>query len=166
MKKYCFDTSGFSYSHEKMPEDIHKSMWAKLSAMVEAGEFAVNAEIYKEMLSITGKFGQCIKDNKDAMLLEVGQGGWNYAAYVAHNNAMNATHHAYISEYSGGSPKTVCINDVSIIALAKTLNVPLVSGEVTAGKSPSKRRIPDVCKLEGVNHYDINDFLRAANITL
>lgn len=166
MKKYCFDTSGFSYAHEKMPEDIHKSMWDKLSDMVVAGEFAVNAEIYKEMLSITGAFGQCIKDHKDAMVLEVGDASWDYATYVAHNNAMNVTHHAFISEYNGGSPKTVCINDVSVVALAKTLNLPLVSGEVTAGPSPKKRKIPDVCKLEGVTHFDINDFLRAASIKL
>jgi hypothetical protein len=59
-----------------------------------------------------------------------------------------------------GSRKTVCLNDISIIALAKTLNVPVVSMEerVTAGSK--KLHIPDVCDLEGVEHLRFSEFLR------
>ena len=57
------------------------------------------------------------------------------------------------------------MNDISIVALAKTLDVPLVSMETKSGKDAVKRRkIPDVCLLEGVEHLDFNEFLRREQI--
>lgn len=160
MKKFCFDTSGLSNPHEKMPEDIHESMWAMVCGMIAAGDFAVNAEIYNEMQSIPGNLGNCIDSNKASMILEVGDDAWNYAAYVGQNSAMLESHHDFIREYCGGGAKTVCVNDISIIALAKSLGLPLVSMENSAGDSPSKRQIPDVCNMEHVEHLTFNDFLR------
>jgi Domain of unknown function (DUF4411) len=149
MKRYCFDTSGISNPLETMPEDIHASMWNKVSDIIVAGDIAVTQEIYEEMMHIPGNIGSCIGTNKDKLLLEVGKGDWNWQAYVTQSNAIIAAHKGFISEYTGGSPKTVCLNDISIIALAKSLALPLVSMEkAVTSPGANKRHIPDVCALE------------------
>jgi hypothetical protein len=56
------------------------------------------------------------------------------------------------------------LNDVTIIALAKTLSLPLVSMESSAVPSPKKKRIPDICPLEGVTHLTFNEFCIAEKI--
>jgi len=53
--------------------------------------------------------------------MEVGD-NWDWGTYIDHVNAMEDAHHDFISEYCGGSKKP-CLNDISIIALAKTLDV-------------------------------------------
>ena len=66
-----------------------------------------------------------------------------------------------------GSAKTICLNDLTIIALAKTLGLPVVSMErlVSEGPGTKKRRIPNICKAEGVEHLSFNDFLRREKLT-
>lgn len=166
MKKYCFDTSGFSNPLEAMPEDIHDSMWMKVKAIIADGRIAVTAEIYDEMERIGGDFGQCVKDHKAEMLLEVGDASWNWSAYKACAAEIQTAHHDFISEYCGGSPKTVCLNDISIVALAKSLSLPIVSMESPVRQGSRKRRIPDVCLIENVQHLSFNQFLRAEGIRI
>jgi hypothetical protein len=127
---------------------------------LKAGIIAVTQEIHDEMVQIYGTVGQCIKDNKESLLMEVG-GDWDWNTYIDHVNRMGDDHKEFISEYNGGSKKTVCLNDISIVALAKTLKVLVVSMEapVTAA-STKKLRIPDVCALEAVEHLRFNKFLR------
>jgi len=74
MKKYCFDMSGISNPLEAMPEDIHRSMWAKIKAIFASGQIAVTKEIYDEMTHIPGSVGDCIRDNEQKLVLEVHQG--------------------------------------------------------------------------------------------
>lgn len=161
MKKYCFDTSGISNPLELMPEDIHESMWQNFTTKcLESGIIAVTQEIYGEMEHIPGSIGQCIRQKKTELVMEIG-GDWDWGTYITHVNRMEDDHHNFISEYTGGSRKTVCLNDISIIALAKTLHLPVVSMEERV-TSTSKRKlhIPDVCDLEFVEHLNFSDFLR------
>jgi hypothetical protein len=166
MKKYCFDTSGISNPLEAMPEDIHKTMWRKVTEIIKRGEIAVTKEIHDEMVLIPGNVGSIIRLREDALVLEVNENSWDWRTYLAHSSTMNRVHHQYISEYCGGSKKTVCLNDMSGIALAKTLGLPLVSMEARVGASTTKRRIPDVCSIEGVQHLNFNDFLRREGIAV
>lgn len=161
--KYCFDTSGFTNPLQTMPEDIYVSMWMRIQEFILSEQIAVTTEIYDEMKLIDGVFGNCIKNNKELMMLEVGIGDWNWNSYIANSSAIIQNHHKYISEYTGGSPKTICLNDISIIALAKTLKCPVVSMEAFIN-SDTKRRIPNVCKIENVDHLSFNDFLRRESI--
>ena len=135
-----------------MPEDIHDSLWSGFKAKcLESGIIAVTQEIYDEMLHIPGTVGQCIKDHKADLLMEIGE-GWDWGTYIDAVNQMEDDHHDFISEYCGGSKKTVCLNDLSIIALAKTLNVPVVSMEERVTAGAKKLHIPDVCDLQGIVH--------------
>lgn len=144
-----------------MPEDIYVSMWDRIQQFINSKRIVVTAEIYKELELTDGELGKCIKLCKPFMLMEVGNSNWNWGGYVEITRAIIKDHHDYISEYTGGSPKTICLNDISIIALAKTLHLPVVSMEAFLPiHSKKKRRIPNVCEIEGVEHLSFNDSLR------
>jgi len=162
MPKYCFDMSGLSNPHEVMPEHIHVSMWASVHRFLEGGNVAITREIFDEMVRIGGNLGPFIKSLEKTLVYEVNVGDWDYRTYLAHAARMQVAHRAFIRELNGGGPKTICLNDVSIICLAKTLALPVVSMESKVGMdSPNKRRIPDICIAEAVPHLSFNEFLTA-----
>ncbi|MGO7046075.1 DUF4411 family protein [Rhizobium johnstonii] len=166
VKKYCFDTSGISNPLETMPEDIHKTLWAHFKAFVLSDYIAVTPEIFEEMCHIAGDLGQFVNVSKDFMVLEVGSPDWDWQTYIGHSNQLLTRHRDCISEFTGGSAKTICVNDMTIIALAKTLNVPVVSMEnlIREVTQTTKRKIPNICRAEGVVHLAFSDFLRRENL--
>lgn len=165
-KTYCFDTSGISNPLMNMPEDIYASMWKRFNDVIRTGCVAVTREIYDEMKNIGGTVGECIKQSKGLMVLEVGDSAWDWSSYVHHAREMQITYQCFISEFNGSSPRTICLNDISIIALSKTLSLPVVSMEVSVVSSSTKRRIPDICRAEDIEHIDFNAFLRREKIRL
>ncbi|NKL03116.1 DUF4411 family protein [Rhizobium leguminosarum bv. viciae] len=167
VKRYCFDTSGISNPLETMPEDIHKSLWAHFSAFVLDNYIAVTQEIFDEMCHVTGDIGGLINQCKSTMVLELGQPDWDWQGYILHSKRMLTDHRTCISEYTGGSAKTICLNDMTIIALAKTLGLPVVSMEnpVKETGQTSKRKIPNICLAEGVEHLTFSDFLRREKLS-
>ena len=165
MKRYCIDTSGLSYPFELMPEDIHQTLWGLMALTIESGILATTPEIYDEMTHITGKFGDCIRANQDALVLDIGDTSWDAMTYIGHSTRMLVAHNDYISEYNGGSKKTVGLNDMTICALGKALSLPVISGEKrVSADTKRKRKIPDICAVEGVLHMTFNDFLRAEGV--
>ena len=166
MKKYCVDTSGLSNPLETMPEDIHTSLWGNIAERIEDDQFAVTQEIYAELELLEGQTGECIRKNKDSLILEVGSSTWNWPEYVAEISRMQVDHESYISESNGNRKGTIGLADLSIVALGKALNLPVISMEANAGNSPTKKRIPDMCKIEDVEHLTFNDFLRREGIKL
>lgn len=169
MKSYCLDMSGFSNpaSEDVLPQDIHVSLWGKVQEIVIDGRIAVTEEIYNELINIPGPIGECIKEHKNELLLEVGDDGWDYRAYIEHAKRMQTEHEQFISEFNGGGKGTVGLNDISIVALAKALKLPVVSMEkAKAHQTDKKRAIPDICDMESVIHMTFNDFLRAEGIKL
>lgn len=159
MKAYCFDTSGISNPLETTPRDIHEKMWNDVLTLVTSGRVAVTKEVL--MIYIPSGVGEAISNSSELILLEVGQGNWNWQTYIDHSNRMQDSYSRFISEFNGNTSDTIGLNDLSIICLAKTLNLPLVSMEKLVGEASSKRRrIPDICKYEGIQHLEFNDFLR------
>jgi hypothetical protein len=167
MKKYCLDTSGFSTPLEFMPEDIHETMWAKVAGVVASGAFAVTVEIYEELKHLPGPVGDCIKENDDGLQMEIEEEDWDWQTYLGHYEDMKVRHAAVISEYNDNRKSTIGLNDLTIIALAKTLGLPVISSEkkTNVGQESDKRqKIPDICDKEGVTHLSFNDLLRAEGI--
>lgn len=165
MKKYCLDTSGFSNPLEHMPQDLHTTLWQKVMETVCAGIFAVTPEIYDELERLPGAIGDCVKSNRDLLRLEIG-GSWEWQEYLEHAKRMQVGYREFISEYNGNRKGTIGLNDVSIIALARTMSLPLVNMEViTRQPSLTRRRIPDVCLLEGIEPLTFSSFLRREAIT-
>lgn len=150
-----------------MPEDIHTSLWARVCAVIESSALAATREIYDELVCIPGIVGECIKSNEANLLLEVGDARWDSIAYIGHATRMQQVYAHLISENNGGRKGTVGLNDISIIAMARTLRLPVISMELPkAHQTDKKATIPDICRLEGVPHMTFNDFLRAYGIKL
>jgi len=167
MAKYCLDTSGFSNPLMDLPSDIHVTLWAKIQSAIENGIFCWNVEISVELESIFGDLGERLAECNGDCCLEIGQDGWPWEDYLVVFEALKTKYQKFISEYNGNRKNTVGVNDISIIALAKVLKLPVMSMEIpTTNLASEKRlRIPDVCKLENVVHLTFNDFLRAEGIT-
>jgi hypothetical protein len=165
MKEYCLDTSGLSNPLEFMPEDIHPTLWARIEELICSGRVAVTTEIYGELLHLPGSIGACVAANRDAVLMEVEAGEWNWNAYISHGVRMQSAHKDFISEYNDNRKSTICLNDLTIIALAKTLGLPVVSMEaLKGGDSFKRRRIPHICQAERVEHLTFNELLRREGI--
>ena len=162
MKRFCFDNSGFTNPHVRMPEKVgvYRTLWGHMIDFVAAGHIATTQEVYDEMCHVPDDFGECIRENRSALVLEVGEGDWNFDGYIRHYRRMAKAYEAHLSEYTRMSAAdTICLTDMTVIALAKTLDLPVVSEESSAAQSPIKRRIPDICLAEGVPHLYFNDFL-------
>lgn len=161
MPKYCIDTSGLSHPYEEIPEDIHESLWKRVRKTIADGNVAVTKEIFDEVVLINGGLGAFLNDQKLLILYEVEQDEWDWKTYLKHASKMVAAHKPFIREHCGGKKGTICLNDVSIIALAKTLELPVVSMEKPVlDKGAKKRHIPDICSLEKVEHLTFSDFCR------
>ncbi len=165
-KEYCIDTSGISNPLETMPIDIHVSLWDTVTDILVSGRVAVTQEIYDEMILIPGTVGGGIRSSNGELVLDVGESNWDWESYVRFNEQLQNDFNGFISEYNKGVKWTVGLNDITIIAQALTLGVPLVSMESSSGNSLKKMRIPDVCNAVGVPHLYFNDFLRGENITV
>lgn len=167
IKQFCVDTSGFSNPLETMPDDLYQPLWDSVCSIVADGILAVNVEVYEEMKgSLFGVIGEAIDSGSSSLILEIGDDSWKWKEYTDHLSEMTLRHQQFIAEYTGRK-RTVGLVDLSIVALAKTLNVPLVSMERPAGVAATKcRKIPDICRLENVEHLDFNGFLRAVGVSL
>ena len=160
--------SGLSTPLEFMPEDIHSVLWTRVAQIVEVGKFAVTAEIYEELEHLPGPIGECVKRNKKKLQLEIEEQDWDWQTYLAHVERMRIAYAAFISENNGNRKNTIGLNDLSIIALGKTLGLPVISSEQRlrlAQDSKKRQKIPDICDLEGVLHMTFNEFLRKEGIT-
>ena len=145
-----------------MPEEIsmYKVIWSHIQASIVNGIFAVTQEIYEEQCYLLGNTGQCIRNNKEHLVLEVGQDGWDWENYLRIVEDMRTRHKSVISEYNGNRKGTVGLNDISIVALGKCLRLPVISMEsLSYQASDTKIRIPRLCNLENVEHHTFNDFL-------
>lgn len=145
-----------------MPESIpvfQQHIWQPIHKHIESGIFAVNQEIYEELCRLPGNIGTCLNNNKEKLVLEVGE-DWDWQAYLATVEDMRVRYKSVISEYNSNRKGTVGLNDVAIVALAKTLKLPLINMEAKSFQtSDTKIRIPGLCRLEGVEPLEFNDFL-------
>lgn len=166
MKAYCIDTSGLSNPLGNMPEDIHPTLWKAIARLVVSEKLAATAEIYKELTHIVGDIGACINDNKAAIQLEVDDTSWDGVKYLGHATRMQVAHAAVIRENQAGRKVTVGLNDISIIALARSLDLPVVSAEALRPAEAKWKSIPCICRLEGVEHLTFNELLRREKIVI
>jgi hypothetical protein len=169
VKAYCLDTSGLSTPLENMPEDIHKVLWSHIAKLIEDGKFAVTTEIYEELVHLPGSIGDCIRNNKENLQLEIREEEWDWQTYLMHVDRMRKTYEHVISENNSNRKNTICLNDLSLIALAKTLDLPVISSEkklATAQDSKKRQKIPDICEAEGIAHMSFSEFLRKERITI
>jgi hypothetical protein len=99
---------------------------------------------------------------------EIGVGNWDWNEYISNVNRMTKRYHAFISDYHNNRQSTIDLKDLSLVALAKTLTLPVVSMEGFDGGqiSETKMRIPRLCINENVIHYTFVELLRKEGISL
>ena len=150
-----------------MPPDVHVSLWKLIRGLIEDGVFCWNTEIWEELDgSIRGEAGEWLNSCNHTACYEVWADGWDWQAYLSHVESMRTGYYEYISEYNGNRKSTVSLNDCSIVCLGKTLNLPVASMEKPNLQPSAKRlRIPELCSLEGVLHFDLNQLLRKEGLT-
>ena len=167
MPRYCLDTSGITNPLLDMPPDVHVTLWHEIMRLIEEGVFCWNTEIWTELsLSVSGEIGECLKLSNDSFCFEVGVGEWPWQKYLDYVELMRTSYKEHISEYNGNRKGTISLNDCSIVCLAKTLDLPVMSMEKRNRQPSQKRiRIPELCDREGVVHYDLTALLRAEAIT-
>lgn len=164
--KYCLDTSGLTNPLMDIPEDIHLTIWPNIIKKIREKIFYWNVEISEEMEFIKGNVGTELKDCKETCCFEIEKGDWDWPRYIEINNEWREKFRQYISEYNHYRKDTIGLTDLSIVALASTLNLPLVSMERPnfGNRSEKKMRIPELCSCVGVAHYDFNKLCRTENI--
>lgn len=142
--------------------------WRLVLSAVNGGLFCWNKEIQKELDSIYGDTGDCLRACNGLCCYDIGAGSWPWQEYITTFEAMRVKYTQYISEYNGNRKDTVGINDVSIVSFAKTMKLPLLSMEKPnrGQASQKKMRIPDVCAAENVKHINFTEFLRAEGIKI
>lgn len=168
MPKYCLDTSGLSNPVMDLPAHIYVSLWPQVEEKISQGFFCWNVEIAEELESIFGPVGDTLKACNGDCCMEVGDDSWPWQEYLQTVEAWRVTYKQYISEYNGNRKRTISLNDLSIVAMAKTISLPVVSMETrnTGQPSTTKLRIPDLCDVENVDHYSFNEFLEAEGVTI
>jgi hypothetical protein len=70
-----------------------------VAGVVASGAFAVTVEIYEELKHLRGPIGDCIKENDDALQMEIEEEDWDWQTYRDHYEDMKVRHAAVISEY-------------------------------------------------------------------
>ncbi len=165
MKQYCLDTSGVSEPLQRTPEDLYPSLWKPIKDILASGRIAITKEIFDEMVVMDGSLGAFIKAHRQELLLEIG-GNWEWQDYVQNTNGLQQQFSGFISENNNDRKGTVGMNDISIIALAQTLRLPLINMEVEINESPKKKRTPNICRDIGVVSIQFNDFLRAEGLQI
>jgi hypothetical protein len=108
-----------------------------------------------------------MRANEEHLQLKIEEESWDWKTYVAHYERLKAKYTAVISEYNNNRKNTVGLKDLTIVALAKTLNLPVVSSEKKLSamqESDKRQKIPDICDKEGVEPMTFNDLLRAEGI--
>jgi len=169
MPKYCLDTSGFSNPLIQQPEDVYVSLWCHVRKLVSNGVFCWNAEIAQEFEGIYGATGDELRKCNGCCCFEINENSWNWEEYLSLIVEWQEDYKDYISEYNSNRKNTIGLNDLSIVAFAKTMGLPLISEEKrnpVHNHSKKRLRIPNLCDTVGVQHLSFVEFLQAEKIKL
>ena len=169
MKKFVLDTSGLSKPIQDMPPHRHKRLWNCIKQSIGNGVFATTEEVFEEeMLLLPDGIGAYMADNRSSIVLDFGDPYVNWNDYVITANEMQILYRESTQRTLQGRTDTVGIKDISVVALAKVLNLPLVSEAALIHDTSQtyKRKIPNVCAEYSVKHLSFNEFIDAEDYDL
>lgn len=153
---YSLDTSALSNPLEKMPPSLlaYIPIWNFIYQEISNIKFLITWEIYEELMRLENDaLVSYLKTCKDQMVYE------KEDFHLMYKN-LKEEYSQYIYKLGATSRNTVTSVDISVIALAKVKNIPVISMEVSAGNSEKKKRIPDICAMEKIEHLTFNDYLK------
>lgn len=168
MFEYCLDTSGLSNPYIEVPPTIYKTLWQIVYDLIDVRTFCWTKEIDSQLSLIRGDLGAKLREQSSHCCYEIGTDNWPWREYI---DTIDEWHYVYqenISEYNGNRKNTIDLADLSIVALAKVLEKPVLSMEKPSPIFSSSRRlrIPDLCVSEDVEHVDFNTVLLQRRIVI
>lgn len=168
MPRYCLDTSGVSNPWHALPERVFPTLWVKVRACIENDCFCWNDNIAVELRNFKGAIGDALRNRERFCRYRNGSPNWPYDDYSILLDDWKDKYRQYIREFNKNRKHTIGLADLSIVALAKTLELPVVSMERSNPDNPSmtKLRIPDLCNREDVPHLNFVEFLEAEGVVV
>lgn len=143
------DASAIIYAWDNYPPALFPGLWQWMAGEVQKHELAIPVVALEE---VGHKAPECTQWLKSAGVLKLSIGAAELAVALDIKQAIGVVNDQY-------HPKGVGENDIFIIAVAKVLGVELITNE---GRQfdipliPSKRRIPAVCDMPGVDVINMN----------
>lgn len=168
MFEYCLDTSGLSNPYIEVPPTIYKTLWQIVYDLIDVRTFCWTKEIDSQLSLIQGDLGAKLREQSRHCCFEIGTDNWPWREYINTINEWRYVYQENISEYNGNRKNTIDLTDLSIVALAKVLEKSVLSMEKPSPifSSSRRRRIPDLCVFEDVEHVDFNTFLLQRRIDI
>lgn len=146
--RYSVDTSGWLDGWARhYPPDVFPSLWKKLEELIEKGDLFSSEEVYVELRRKDDELHHWMQSRKQML--------------VPLDEAIQVRAAALLSEFPRlvdtlrGRSKA----DPFVIATAIERGAAVVTGELLTGNR-EKPRIPDVCKVEGIQCISFLQMIR------
>lgn len=168
MPKYCLDTSGLSKPFIDLPQHVFPTLWQKVGECIANDCFCWNDDIAEQFERLVEPLQSLLKNRERTCRFRDNDVSWPYDKYIALVSEWQTAYKQYISEFNDNRKDTIGLTDLSIVALAKTLTLPVVSMERPNSNQPSEKkiRIPELCEREKIKHLTFVEFLEAENIVV
>lgn len=150
---YCVDTSGWLDGWQRhYPPDVFPSLWAKLDALVTAGEIISSEEVYLELERKSDDLHDWLKARKQLLVpldeeIQIGA------------TRLLSEHPRLVDTLRGRSKA-----DPFVVATAMARTAVVVTGEIISGNL-DKPRIPDVCQVKGIRCINFLQMIRELRLT-
>jgi len=150
---YCVDTSGWLDGWQRhYPPDVFPTLWAKIDALVTAGEIISSEEVYFELERKSDDLHDWVKARKQ-MLVPLDE------AIQIRVATLLAEYPRLVDTLRGRSKA-----DPFVIATAMERNAVVVTGEIISGNL-DKPRIPDVCQVKTIRCINFLQMIRELKLT-
>ncbi len=150
---YCVDTSGWLDGWQRhYPPDVFPTLWAKIDALVAAGEIISSEEVYFELERKSDDLHDWVKARKQ-MLVPLDEAIQIRAA------TLLAEYPRLVDTLRGRSKA-----DPFVIATAMERNAAVVTGEIISGNL-DRPRIPDVCQVKTIRCINFLQMIRELRLT-
>ncbi|MBE0543666.1 MAG: DUF4411 family protein [Verrucomicrobia bacterium] len=150
---YCVDTSGWLDGWQRhYPPDVFPTLWAKIDALVTAGEIISSEEVYFELERKSDDLHDWVKARKQ-MLVPLDEAIQIRAA------TLLAEYPRLVDTLRGRSKA-----DPFVIATAMERNAVVVTGEIISGNL-DRPRIPDVCQVKTIRCINFLQMIRELKLT-
>ena len=157
---YLLDSNIFIESRKNLPMDVWTTFWNRLSELAMNGQIVSCVKVKEEIDNGYDELSEWIKNHvPDGFFLPL--------------DGDDMTAYATLQNWAAGrdftnAAKTVFASkaDAFIIAKALTKEMTLVTLEKSNPQRKNRVMIPDVCAAVGADCCDLNDMLRALDITI
>lgn len=147
--KYSIDTSAFLEAwRRRYPPDIFPAVWARIEAVIDAGDLAATEEVFLELEKRDDDVHAWAKGHRGNLFVPIDEPQQRHVA------AILQKHERLVDTRKNRSSA-----DPFVIALALANGCAVITAEAATGKA-DRPNIPDVCSALGVRSINLVEFFR------